>query len=170
MLRNKNVQDAHFSARFRELHMALIAIASAMNRPRNDEAMVRDAGIPLDGALFPLLVSIERFGPIGVVEVADRLGRDYTTVSRQVARLETQGLVRRQSGAQDRRVREAVVTPQGKAMTDAVDAARERKARQVFADWSEDDVAALVRLVGRFAEAFERLAPGDADAPDAPAR
>jgi len=60
--------------------------------PQNDEALVRDAAIPLDRALFPLLVAVERFGPIGVVDLADRVGRDYTTVSRQVARLESLGL------------------------------------------------------------------------------
>ena len=69
-----------------------------MNRPQRDEALIREAGIPLDRALFPLLVGIERFGPIGVVELADRVGRDYTTVSRQVAKLESLGLAeRRQS-------------------------------------------------------------------------
>jgi DNA-binding MarR family transcriptional regulator len=29
---------------------------------------------------------------VGVVELADHLGRDYTTVSRQVKKLEAQGL------------------------------------------------------------------------------
>ena len=56
------------------------------------ELLIRAAGIRLDRALFPLLVGIERFGPIGVVDLADRAGRDYTTVSRQVAKLESLGL------------------------------------------------------------------------------
>jgi DNA-binding MarR family transcriptional regulator len=88
--------------------------------------MVRDAGIPLDRALFPLLVGIERLGPIGVGDLAERVGRDYTTVSRQVAKLESLGLVTRQAAANDRRVTEAIVTPKGKTMTDAVDRTRER--------------------------------------------
>ncbi|GAB3314607.1 MarR family winged helix-turn-helix transcriptional regulator [Luteimonas notoginsengisoli] len=146
-----NVQDAHMSRQLRTLHDALLAIASAMNRPQRDEALVRQAGISLDRALFPLLVGIERWGPIGVVELADRAGRDHTTVSRQVARLESLGLVGRQAGEHDRRVRRAVVTPQGKAMTDAVDAARERIGRAIFASWDQQDVADLVRLMHRFA-------------------
>ena len=63
------------------------------------------------GRCFRYLFGIERFGPIGVVELADRVGRDYTTVSRQVAKLESLGLVDRRGSAMDRRVREAVVTP-----------------------------------------------------------
>ncbi len=105
----KNVQNAHISAQLRELHGALLDIVSVMNQPQRDEALIREAGIRLDRALFPLLVGIERFGPIGVVDLADRAGRDYTTVSRQVAKLESLGLVKRQASLTDRRVREAVV-------------------------------------------------------------
>lgn len=135
------------------LHGALIDIVSAMNRPQRDEQMVREAGISLDRALFPLLVGIERLGPIGVVDLADRVGRDYTTVSRQVAKLESLGLVAREASAADRRVREAVVTSKGKAMTDAVDLARERIGAQIFASWEDHDVEKLVRLMRKFADA-----------------
>ncbi len=150
-----NVQDAHMSAQLRSLHGALLTVVSVMNRPQRDEAMVREAGISLDRALFPLLVGIERVGPIGVVELADRVGRDYTTVSRQVAKLESLGLVERQGGVHDRRVREAVVTPKGKLMTDAVDAARERIARAIFANWEPQDFEELVRLLQKFAADIE---------------
>lgn len=150
-----NVQDAHMSAQLRSLHGALLTVVSVMNRPQRDEAMVREAGISLDRALFPLLVGIERVGPIGVVELADRVGRDYTTVSRQVAKLESLGLVERQGGVHDRRVREAVVTPKGKLMTDAVDAARERIARAIFAKWEPQDFEELVRLLQKFAADIE---------------
>ncbi len=156
----KNVQHAHMSRQLRTLHDALLAIASAMNRPQRDEAMVREAGISLDRALFPLLVGIERWGPIGVVELADRAGRDYTTVSRQVARLESLGLVSRQAGDRDRRVRHAAITPKGKAMTDAVDAARERMGRAIFASWDTQDFTDLVRLMHRFAADLDGDGPG----------
>lgn len=147
----KQVQDTHISDQIRALHGSLIEIVGVMNRPQRDERMVREAGISLDRALFPLLMGIERHGPIGVVDLADGVGRDYTTVSRQVAKLESLGLVERRAGAADRRVREATVTPKGKAMTDAVDAARERMGRAIFAAWDEHDVEELVRLVGKFA-------------------
>ena len=161
MSSRKNVQDTHISDQIRVLHGALIDIVGVMNRPQGDERMVREAGIALDGALFPLLVGIERRGPIGVVDLADRVGRDYTTVSRQVAKLESLGLVERQASAADRRVREAVVTPRGKTMTDAVDLARDRIGRSIFQSWEEKDVAELVRLMRKFAD--------DITAPDSPA-
>ena len=150
----KKVQNTHIGDQLRQLHGAVLDIVAAMNRPQRDEALIKEAGIPLDRALFPLLVGIERFGPIGVVELADRVGRDYTTVSRQVAKLESLGLVERRGAAADRRVREAVVSSRGKAMTDLVDAARERIGRAIFESWDEAEIDELVRLMRKFADAF----------------
>ncbi|WP_431256781.1 MarR family winged helix-turn-helix transcriptional regulator [Roseateles chitinivorans] len=149
------------STQLKALHGALIRIASVMNRPRNDERLIEEAGVMLDRALFPLLVGIERLGPIGVVDLAERVGRDYTTVSRQVAKLETLNLVSRQKSEQDSRVREAVVTAEGQAMTDRIDTARQRMGRQIFGEWSKEELDDLVRLMTKFVDALE----GATDAP-----
>ena len=155
MSSRNNVQNTHMSNQIRKLHDAMIDITSVMNRPQRDEDMVRDAGIALDRALFPLLVVIERRGPIGVVELADGVGRDYTTVSRQVGKLESLGLVERQKSDTDRRVHKAVIAPKGKAMTDKVDAVRERNARAIFKTWDAHEVDDLVRLMRKFADAIK---------------
>ena len=157
MTSTENVQNTHISVLLRQLHGSLLDIVSLMNRPQRDEALIKAAGIPLDRVLFPLLVGIERVGPIGVVELADRVGRDYTTVSRQVAKLEELGYVTRQPSAADRRVREAAISPKGKAMTDLVDQARERLGRAIFASWDEHEFEELVRLMRKFADAFADL-------------
>jgi DNA-binding MarR family transcriptional regulator len=162
MASRKKVQSTHIGDQLRRLHGALLDIVAVMNRPQRDEVLIREAGIPLDRALFPLLVCIERFGPIGVVDLADRVGRDYTTVSRQVARLEDLALVRRQGSSADRRVREAVISPKGKAMTDLVDAARERIGRAIFASWDAHDIDELVRLMRKFADAVNEEPAGGA--------
>ncbi|MGO7209181.1 MarR family winged helix-turn-helix transcriptional regulator, partial [Rhizobium ruizarguesonis] len=75
-----------------------------------------------------------------------------TTVSRQVAKLESLDLVERRGNAADRRVREAVISPKGKAMTDRIDVARERMGRAIFESWEEHDFNELVRLMRKFAE------------------
>jgi DNA-binding MarR family transcriptional regulator len=155
----KNVQNTHMSGRLRVLHEALMDIVSVINRPQRDERMVREAGISLDRALFPLLVIIERRGPIGVVDLADRVGRDHTTVSRQVAKLESLALVARRESAADRRVRQVAVTDKGKAMTDQVDEARERLGQAIFASWDEQDVEELTRLMRKFADALHPELP-----------
>jgi DNA-binding MarR family transcriptional regulator len=155
----KNVHNTHIFAQYRDLHMALLEIMAVMSRPQRDEALIHAAGIRLDRALFPLLVVIERFGPIGVVELADRVGRDHTTVSRQIAKLEALGLVTREADASDRRIRRVAIAPAGQAMTERLDRAREQLGLAVFADWDRQEFDDLVRLMGKFAASF-RDVPG----------
>jgi DNA-binding MarR family transcriptional regulator len=139
------------------LHHTLVDLVGIMNRPQRDSALLREAGVSLDRALFPLLIAIERKGPIGVVEVAELVGRDYTTVSRQITKLDGLGLVKRRASKTDSRVREAVITGRGKAVTGAIDAARERMATVLFAKWSKRDLQDLARLMRRFADDFQSL-------------
>jgi DNA-binding MarR family transcriptional regulator len=148
------VQNAHILKSLPELHRSLMDIAGLMNRPERDAQLLELAGLTLERALFPLLVGIERRGPIGVVELADGVGRDYTTVSRQVARLEQLGLVERRSLPSDKRVREAIITAKGKAATDALDRAREKMALSLLKDWSREDFDDLLRLMRMFADSI----------------
>ena len=124
--------------------------------PQRDAALIREARISLDRALFPLLSGIERYGPIGVVELAEGVGRDYTTVSRQVAKLARLGLIQRKPRASDGRVNEAVLTRKGRALTNALDAGRMRLAAPILAKWSRRDFGDLVRLMRRFVDDLTR--------------
>lgn len=156
-----NVHHARTSEDLRTLHGALLDIFSVMNRPQPDEMLLSAAGVKLDRALFPLIVGIGRFGPIGIVDLAERGGRDHTTVSRQVTKLESLGLVARVGSAADRRVRLATLTPEGRAMLDKIDAARARIGRAVFADWPAADIATLATLLSRFAATISAIQTGD---------
>ncbi|WP_433935374.1 MarR family winged helix-turn-helix transcriptional regulator [Sorangium cellulosum] len=146
--------------KLRELHGAMVDLVALMNQPQRDQALLAEAGISLDRALFPLLVGIERYGPIGVVELSERAGRDYTTVSRQVAKLESLGLIERRPSPADRRIHEAVITDKGRQMTDALDAARQRIAAPTLARWSEEDFNDLVRLMRRFVDDLMAMSSG----------
>lgn len=148
------MRNTHISQLYRPLHEALLDLVGFFNRPQNDAVLVREAGVSLDRALFPLLVRIQRRGPLGVGELADLVGRDYTTVSRQVAKLESLDLVTRRPGKADRRVTEAVVTEKGQEVSELFDAARERLAQKALADWSEQDLQELARLLRRFTDDF----------------
>jgi DNA-binding MarR family transcriptional regulator len=136
----------------RELREALLDLTGILNRPQPDAALIEAAGVDLDRALFPLLARVERRGPLGIVELAELVGRDYTTVSRQIAKLENLGLIARCPSPEDGRVRAAVITDQGRAITTALDAARQRIVEGLLADWDKEDVRDLVRLLRRFAD------------------
>ena len=141
----------------RQLHHTLVDLVGLMNRPQRDSALLKEAGVNLDRALFPLLIAVERKGPIGVVELGDVVGRDYTTVSRQISKLAGLGAIARRPSKTDKRVREAVITAKGREMTRALDAARERLARVLFLKWDKQDVRDLARLMRRFADDLQAL-------------
>jgi DNA-binding MarR family transcriptional regulator len=146
------VQTTRKNAQLRHLHRALLDLMGVLNQPQRDEALIAEAGISLERALFPLLVVIGRLGPIGIVELADRVGRDHTTVSRQVARLESLKLVSRRASPDDGRVREVLAAAKGKAMVGAIDRARERLLAPVLAQWRERDLDQLAHLLRRFVD------------------
>lgn len=134
------------------LREALLDLTGVLNRPQPDAALIALAGVDLDRALFPLLARVERRGPLGIGELAELCGRDYTTVSRQIAKLEGMGLIVRQVNRKDARIKEAVITNKGRAMTDALGRAREKIITSLFAEWNPRDVAQLARLLRRFAD------------------
>jgi DNA-binding MarR family transcriptional regulator len=73
--------------------------------------------------------------------------------------VESPDLVGRQGSAMDRRVREAVVTPKGKAMTGLADAAREKIGRHIFETLDTRDIDELVRLVRKVSDAMSSEKP-----------
>jgi DNA-binding MarR family transcriptional regulator len=135
-----------------QLREALLDLTGVLNRPQPDEALIAAAGVDLDRALFPLLARVERRGPLGIGDLAELCGRDYTTVSRQIAKLEGLGLVGRQVNEHDARIKEVVITRKGRAMTSALDGAREKILTSLLAEWDQQELAQLARLLRKFAD------------------
>ena len=134
------------------LREALLDLTGVLNRPQPDAALIALAGVDLDRALFPLLMRVERRGPLGIGELAELCGRDYSTVSRQIGRLEDMGLVTRRTNATDARIKEALITRKGRLVTHRLDRARAKLMAALLSDWSADDVAELARLLRRLAD------------------
>lgn len=150
------MQHAHNNHDITAFHGALLDIIGVMNQPARDEQLLQAAGVQLEQLLFPLLVAIGRRGPIGVVELADNLGRDYTTVSRQVKKLEAQGLAHKQPNANDRRISEVTLSEQGQAIFAQIAQARQKLMNQVLANWSPDEVQALFTLTRKYADSLQQ--------------
>ncbi len=76
-----------------DLAIALVDLMSFFSSPQRDDALLREAGVTLDRALFPLLVRLAMGGPLGVASLGTQVGRDHTTISRQLTKLEKMGLI-----------------------------------------------------------------------------
>lgn len=131
---------------------ALIDLLGGLSRPQQDDALLREAGVSLDRALFPLLVALGARGALCVADLADLVGRDHTTVSRQLAKLETMGLILRPLVRGDSRRRDADLTEAGREIALALRAARLSLLTEMLAGWPEADIAAFARLSRRFAD------------------
>jgi DNA-binding MarR family transcriptional regulator len=136
-----------------DLAAVFIDLMSFLRSPQRDDVLLREAGVDIDRALFPLLVRLAHSGPSSVAGLAEQVGRDHTTVSRQLSKLESLHLISRQDGA-DRRVRTASLTAAGDQIVRAISAARQRLLSQALADWSGTDRARLVALNRRFVDAL----------------
>lgn len=134
---------------------ALIDLTGCLNSPRQDDVLLGVAGVSLDRALFPLLVRLHVSGPAGVADLAGQAGRDPSTVSRQLARLEQLGLVARPESQDDRRVRNATVTPEGMHVLGAITAARRQLLAQLVESWSAEERRLFPLLVQRLADAMK---------------
>jgi DNA-binding MarR family transcriptional regulator len=145
------------SADLDQLAAALFDLIGALNNPRQDDVLLAEADVSLDRALFPLVARLGALGPMGVAQLADHAGRDYTTISRQLAVLERQGLIERQHNARDSRVREARLTTIGSRVAKRIADARRRLLGQLLSDWKVAEREAFTLLARKMAEGMKNL-------------
>lgn len=134
---------------------ALIELTGLLNSPRQDEVLLGVAGVSLDRALFPLLVRLSAAPAMSVAQLAEKVGRDPSTVSRQIAKLERLGLVKRPSSDEDMRVKAAAITKAGARAVEAITKARRQLLGELIADWSAAEQAAFPLLLRKFAAAMK---------------
>ena len=96
-------------------------------------------------------------GPQRVGEVAQAVGTDPSTVSRQVAALVAAGMVERRADPDDGRAHLLAVTEDG--LQCCTEWRRKRVAflATVLADWPDESRQQLAELIGRFADDVQEL-------------
>ncbi len=116
---------------------------------RGLEAVQRLRDYPLERAHYLLIGLIEREGPQSVGAAARHLLLDNSTVTRQVAVMARQGLIRKVAHPQDARSSLLEVTPKGHAEAARMRAERLLRLGRLFRDWSEEDRQAGARVIDR---------------------
>jgi DNA-binding MarR family transcriptional regulator len=126
------------------------------------------AGADRDHAALVLLFPLARLGPLRQGALAELVHADPSTVSRHVATLVEQGLVRRVADEADGRASRLVVTDSGLAALEALRREREGVLERVTADWSDADLTALTTLFGRLIDDVAAHLPGCPSGPSTP--
>lgn len=93
-------------------------------------------------------------------ELATALNADPSTVSRHVAFLVKEGLVRREADPADGRATLLVITDLGRDRVDSMRRMRREAMNAVMTDWTDDDLQTLVSLLNRFVDAAETAIVG----------
>ncbi len=110
-------------------------------------------------AAMVLLFPLGRFGPLRQTALAELVHADPSTVSRHVAALVEQGLVRRIADETDGRASRLVVTDAGHAALEGLRREREAHLARVTADWDAADLATFTTLFGRLLDDLAAALP-----------
>ncbi|WP_398920312.1 MarR family winged helix-turn-helix transcriptional regulator [Streptomyces sp. I6] len=93
-------------------------------------------------------LTVLRQGPAAMRALAETMACDASNVTGIVDRLEKRGLVRREAGASDRRVKNVVLTAEGEHVTDAI-RAKMRTTRDGLERLGDEDRERLYALLER---------------------
>ncbi|TMD95337.1 MAG: MarR family transcriptional regulator [Chloroflexi bacterium] len=103
----------------------------------------------MDRAGYLLLRTLEETGPLPISQLADRVGLDASTVTRQVAALEGDGFAERRVDPADRRCCLVQPSDRGRRLMGEVQRQRRERFEELLSGWSDADRADLARLLAR---------------------
>jgi DNA-binding MarR family transcriptional regulator len=104
----------------------------------------------MDRAAYLLLNRLDHQGPMGVKALAEGMGIDSSTVTRQVAPLVDSGLVKRTSHPEDGRAVVLALSPRGRTRLEEVRSSRQQLMAVVTEGWTEEEREVFCDLLGRF--------------------
>ncbi|WP_138494395.1 MarR family winged helix-turn-helix transcriptional regulator [Paenibacillus pinistramenti] len=140
-----------------EIFKALIDLVSLINRPDRDKKMIANAGVNLEAATFRVFGGIVHLQPASVGELAALMGKNYSSVSRQIDKLESAGLIHTYASSADSRVRISELTPYGEEVHAKISDTRERIMREALSDWTPEDRQELLDKLRRLFHSLQQV-------------
>ena len=145
------VEPTEASSDLTEIERGLRTIVRWGNLPRVREQFTAAAGMELDRAGYSVLFRLEE-GPARLSDLAQKVGVDLSTLSRQVHHLEAAGLVGRSVMEEDRRSALLSVTDEGHNFVHRIRAAKRAVLTEMLQHWTPEERAELGRALGRLAD------------------
>ena len=123
----------------------------------------REVHPDMEPAAYGLLTVIRREGPIRLTELAMNIGVGKPSVSRQIAFLESLGLVSKEADPLDRRAQSIRLTQKGEEKMHQVQDARRQVFQERLREWPVEDLQELGRYMAKLNSTYERDGfPGEA--------
>jgi DNA-binding MarR family transcriptional regulator len=111
--------------------------------------VVEESDHPFEVAGSFVLGRLDVLGPVRLTQLAQELGLDPSSVSRQVSALERNGLVAKEKDPTDLRAQRLLLTDRGRAAVQALREARSRELARLLPGWTAADLDALTAALGR---------------------
>lgn len=131
---------------------ALIRLVRRATDPRGNATINERAGVNLERSESTLLIRINELEPARISDLADALGVDSSTASRQVARLVERDFVTRSPDERDGRASTLRLTPEGRAVHRRLAAARREWMHEILDDFTPTERTRLADLFERFVD------------------
>lgn len=110
---------------------------------------LRDWGTSITPEQWFTLFRLESRGPLPMAALADPAIEDYPNITRLVAGLERQGLVRRSPDPQDGRVKRVTLTAKGRTVIRRIHARVPEERRKMFAGITSKELAVFERVLSK---------------------
>jgi DNA-binding MarR family transcriptional regulator len=138
------------------IERAWTRLARIPTRSRSYGLVLAHVGLSLERSAYPILAYLRDLGSARMTDLADAIGIDLSTLSRQVAVLERRKLVVRVLDPEDARVRALRPTQKGAAALSMIASAHQLFIRETLAAWTKEDRATLAALMARLMIDAER--------------
>ncbi|MFI9250748.1 MarR family winged helix-turn-helix transcriptional regulator [Streptomyces sp. NPDC053069] len=135
-------------AQFEELARQLSAVGAV----KRDMGRILPPDCPAGSAAVLTLLS--RHGAMRMSKLAELLAVDMSVTSRHVAHVAARGWIERHPDPADKRSRILRLTPAGLEQLDDLSRRTTHLLAERLADWTDDEVAQLIRLMSRLRESF----------------
>ncbi|GAC1380359.1 MAG: hypothetical protein NVS2B15_05350 [Pseudarthrobacter sp.] len=109
----------------------------------------------MEPAAYGLLAVIRREGPIRLTDLAQNIGVGKPSVSRQIAFLESIGLVSKEADPLDGRAQAIRLTGKGEEKMHQVQDARRRDFRERLGEWPVEELQTLAEYMAKLNSIFE---------------
>jgi len=108
----------------------------------------------MEPAAYGLLSIIRKEGPMRLTELASCIGVGKPSVSRQIAFLESIGMVYKEADPQDGRAQTIRLTPKGEEKMHQVQDARRQVFRERLGEWPLEEIRTLAEYMERLNTAY----------------
>lgn len=144
-----------------EIEAALVRLVRRTTDPRGNRRLNMRAGVDFDRSSWIALLRIAENEPVRLSDVAEVIGIDASTASRQVARLVDAGVVARRPDPDDARALLHELTSSGRGVLEKMRRARAEWIEEVLAPFGAADRRRLAALLTRLADSIDVTAEQD---------